>query len=43
MLLIAVMEDEGKHHELLGMILKILVRGKAITEDDWWDNDLEGS
>ena len=28
---------ERRHHQLLNEVLKILVRGETITEEDWWD------
>jgi len=37
LLLNAILADEKRHHELLKMVLEILVRGEAITEEDWWD------
>jgi len=36
LLLNAILADEKRHHELLKMVLEILVRGEAITEEDWW-------
>jgi len=37
LLLNAILEDEKRHHKLLKMILKILVKGETITEEEWWD------
>lgn len=37
LLLNSILSDERRHHELLNKILKILVRGETITEEDWWD------
>ncbi|MDG6222742.1 MAG: ferritin-like domain-containing protein [Candidatus Bathyarchaeota archaeon] len=37
LLLEAILSDEKRHHELLTKILKILVKGETITDDDWWD------
>lgn len=37
LLLNAILEDEKRHHQLLKMVLEILVRGEAITEEDWWE------
>jgi rubrerythrin len=37
LLLNAILEDEKRHHELLKMVLEIIVRGEAITEEDWWE------
>jgi rubrerythrin len=37
LLLDTVLADERRHHELLKMVLKILVKGETITEDDWWE------
>lgn len=37
LLLKAIMADEKRHHELLKRVLRVLVRGETITEDDWWD------
>ena len=37
LLLNAILMDEKRHHELLKEVLKILVRGETITEEDWWD------
>ncbi len=37
LLLKAIMADERRHHELLKRVLRVLVRGETITEDDWWD------
>jgi rubrerythrin len=37
LLLDAIMVDEKKHHTLLKEVLRILVRGETITEEDWWD------
>jgi rubrerythrin len=37
LLLMTILEDEKRHHELLKKVLDILVRGETITEADWWD------
>ena len=37
LLLVTILEDEKRHHELLKKVLEILVRGETITEADWWD------
>ncbi len=37
LLLNTILQDEKRHHELLKKVLKILVRGETITEEDWWD------
>jgi rubrerythrin len=37
LLLGAILMDEKRHHQLLRQVLKILVRGETITEEDWWD------
>ena len=37
LLLNAILEDEKRHHELLKEILKILVKGETITNEEWWD------
>lgn len=37
LLLEAILADERRHHQLLNEVLKILVRGETITEEDWWD------
>ena len=37
LLLKGILTDETRHHKLLMDILKILVRGETITEEDWWD------
>jgi rubrerythrin len=37
LLLMTILEDEKRHHELLKKVLEILVRGETITEADWWD------
>lgn len=37
LLLEAILSDEKRHHDLLTKILKILVKGETITDDDWWD------
>ena len=36
-LLNAVLSDEKRHHELLKQVLKIIVRGETITEEEWFD------
>jgi len=37
LLLNAILTDERRHHKLLREVLKTLVRGETITEDEWWD------
>jgi rubrerythrin len=37
LLLNAILEDEKRHHALLKLVLEIIVRGEALTEDDWWE------
>jgi len=37
LLLEAILTDEKRHHQLLNEVLKVLVRGETITEEDWWD------
>ncbi|MEM1514816.1 MAG: hypothetical protein QXH24_02020 [Candidatus Bathyarchaeia archaeon] len=37
LLLTAILADERRHHEFLKRVLKILVRGETITEDEWWE------
>jgi len=37
LLLSAILMDENRHHQLLKEVLKILVQGETITEEDWWD------
>jgi len=37
LLLMAILEDEKRHHELLKEVLEIIVKGETITEEDWWD------
>jgi len=37
LLLNAILSDERRHHELLKEVLKILVRGETITEEEWLD------
>jgi len=37
LLLEAILSDERRHHQLLKEVLKILVRGETITEDEWLD------
>jgi rubrerythrin len=37
LLLNAILTDEKRHHALLTQVLKILVQGETITEEDWWD------
>lgn len=37
LLLVTILEDEKRHHQLLKKVLEILVRGETITEADWWD------
>lgn len=37
LLLVAILEDEKRHHGLLKHVLEILVKGETITEADWWD------
>jgi len=37
LLLNAILEDERKHHELLKKVLETLVKGEAVTEEDWWN------
>jgi len=37
LLLKAIVADEKRHHELLKRVLRVLVRGETITEDNWWD------
>jgi rubrerythrin len=36
-LLKAIMTDEKRHHQLLKSIMKTIVKGKTITNDEWWD------
>jgi len=36
-LLSAILEDEKRHHALLKSVVKIIVRGETITEEEWWD------
>jgi len=33
----AILEDEKRHHRLLKEVLRVLVRGETITEEDWWN------
>ncbi len=37
LLLNAILLDEKRHHKLLKEVLKILVRGETITDEDWWN------
>jgi rubrerythrin len=37
LLLNAILLDEKRHHKLLKEVLRILVRGETITDEDWWD------
>jgi len=37
LLINAILTDEKRHHALLTRVLKILVQGETITEEDWWD------
>lgn len=37
LLLNAILSDEKRHHDLLKEILKILVKGETITEEEWFD------
>jgi len=37
LLLNAILSDEKRHHELLKQVLKIIVRGETITEEEWFD------
>jgi rubrerythrin len=37
LLLNAILEDEKRHHSLLQRVLEILVRGEAITEEEWFE------
>lgn len=36
-LLMAILQDEKRHHKLLNTLYEILIRGEAVTEGDWWD------
>lgn len=36
-LLNTILADEKRHHEILQKVLKILVLGETITDEDWWD------
>jgi bacterioferritin (cytochrome b1) len=37
LLLNAILSDEKRHHRLLKKVLKILVTGETITDNQWWD------
>jgi len=37
LLLNAILSDEKRHHELLKQILKIIVHGETITNEEWFD------
>ena len=37
LLLKAILNDEYRHHKLLKTLYEIVIRGEAITENDWWD------
>jgi len=37
LLLDAILSDEKRHHKLLMQVLKIIVRGETITEEEWFD------
>jgi len=37
MLLDAILSDEKRHHKLLMQVLKVIVRGETITEEEWFD------
>jgi len=37
LLLNTILSDEKRHHELLKKILKIIIRGETITENEWFD------
>jgi rubrerythrin len=37
LLLNAILSDEKRHHELLKAVLKILVKGETITDEEWFD------
>ncbi len=37
LLLNAILSDEKRHHELLKQVLKIIVHGETITEEEWFD------
>jgi len=37
LLLNAILSDEKRHHELLKQVLKIIVRGETITEEEWFN------
>jgi len=36
-LLRAIATDEKRHHQLLDAIMDIVVKGEAITDDEWWE------
>jgi len=36
-LLKAIAADEKRHHQLLDAIMDIVVKGEAITDDEWWE------
>jgi hypothetical protein len=36
-LLESILSDEKRHHRLLNEVIKIVVRGETITEEDWWE------
>jgi len=37
LLLNAILSDEKRHHELLKKVLKIILHGETITEEEWFD------
>ena len=37
LLLNAILSDEKRHHELLKQVLKIIIHGETITEEEWFD------
>ena len=36
-LLESILSDEKRHHKLLNEVIRIVVRGETITEEDWWE------
>ena len=37
LLLEAILADERRHHQLLNEVLKLIVKGETITDEEWLD------
>ncbi len=36
-LLESILADEKRHHDLLNVVMDIIVKGEAITDQEWWE------